>query len=181
MLISVCLTSDIRLRAPLVAQGTRPILAATSEDRFAARAALSPRSSLLWDGFLSLFTGPPPQKHLQIWTAKTGTFLFELCWAFSCNPCTRWNAGGRQHSVITSRTANRGKKKKYPRRWNPGPNGIRRNVAVYMNGARIIPLAKMIRPWSLSIHLLLFSASNKHSKKIKKYQRSWLCYKGCFS
>lgn len=63
MLISVCLTSDIRLRAPLVAQGTRPILAATSEDRFAAGAALSPRSSLLGDGFLSLSTGPPPQKH----------------------------------------------------------------------------------------------------------------------
>lgn len=119
MLISVCLTSDIRLCAPPVAQGTRPILAATSEDRFAARAALSPRSSLLWDGFLSLFMGPPPQKHLQIWTAKTGTFLFELCWAFSCNPCTRWNAGGRQQSVITSRTANRGKKKKVPKEMKP--------------------------------------------------------------
>lgn len=130
----------------------------------------------VWWVFSHCFIDPllsPPQKHSKTWESRRRAFLFELC--SSCNPCTQWNAGGRQQSVITSRTAN--SRKKYSKRWNPGPNGSRRNLAVYRNGAGITPPAKLIRPWSLSIHLLLFSASNKHCKKIKKYQRSWLCYR----
>lgn len=167
MLIAVSLIIDFSLCALLAMQGMVPISAAASEQEFTA--SLAPFPGLfppVPDGFSApgpwiptLLPVPEMSKDLKV--SKEG--FCPLCWAFSCNPCAWWNAGGRQQSVIASRTANRGRKK-YSKRWNPGANEIRRNLAVYMNGVRITLPAKMIRHWSLSIHLLLFSASNKHSK-----------------
>lgn len=143
-------------------QGMVPISAAASEE-FAASLALFPQ---LFPPVPDGFSAPGPWIPTSLPVPEMSKDLKVSKEGFS--PCAEPSAaipvpGGRQQSVIASRTAKTGRKK-YSKRWDPGTNEIRRNLAVYVNGARITLLAKMIRSWSLSIHLLLFSASNKHSK-----------------
>lgn len=167
MLITVSLILDFSLCALVAMQGMVPISAAASEGEFAA--SLAPFPQLfppVPDGFSApgpwiptLLPVPEMSKDLKV--SKEG---FSPC----AEPSAAIPVPGGMQVVDSSLWLLQGLQiqgeKKYSKRWNPGTNEIRKNLAVYMNGARITLLAKMIRPRSLSIHLLLFSASNKHSK-----------------
>lgn len=146
-------------------QGMVPISAAASEE-FAAILALFPQ---LFPPVPDGFSAPGPwiptslpvpemSKDLKV-SKESFSPCAEPSAAILCLVERRW-----QTAVCDCFKDCKYRRKKYSKRWDPGTNEIRRNLAVYMNGARITLLAKMIRSWSLSIHLLLFSASNKHSE-----------------
>lgn len=114
MLITVSLILDFSLCALVAMQGMVPISAAASEGEFAA--SLAPFPQLfppVPDGFSApgpwiptLLPVPEMSKDLKV--SKEG---FSPCAEPSAAIPAWWNAGGRQQSVIASRTANTGREK----------------------------------------------------------------------